>query len=154
TKQNDNDLTENLNTVHKQSVKINDVVKVKLMNETEERIINVTWFNDTQVNVTISGEPIELILGEEKKVSITNLDFYELSIKVEEITETNASLSWAVIYEPIISQNKGVNETEIQTPEYKKVSIVYSIGITIIIAIIIAIISVIYRKKENKKAKV
>ncbi|PIN92674.1 hypothetical protein COU56_04105, partial [Candidatus Pacearchaeota archaeon CG10_big_fil_rev_8_21_14_0_10_31_9] len=70
TKQNDNDLTENLNPVHKQSVKINDVVKVKLMNETEERIINVTWFNDTQVNVTISGEPIELILGEEKKVSI------------------------------------------------------------------------------------
>ena len=154
TKQNDNDLTENLNTVHKQSVKINDVVKVKLMNETEERIINVTWFNDTQVNVTISGEPIELILGEEKKVSITNLDFYELSIKVEEITETNASLSWAVIYEPIISQNKGVNETEIQTPEYKKVSIVYSIGITIIIAIVIAIISVIYRKKGNKKAKI
>ncbi len=139
-------------------------IKVKINNE--EHYIGLVGLTSTKATINISSntQQAEFSIGDEKKFDVNNDNFYDLSVKLNSITNNRASVSVKGLHEEISKQttttedNKGIAETIKQTSEQIAEQVSENISIiwwVIIIAISLAIIAVviIYFVKKNSTPK-
>jgi len=135
--------------------------------EVGEHTITVNKVEKSSVNITIRSEPINIVLHvhEEVKLNLTSPDYYDLYIKLEDISYGKANLTIKSIYEKIIKEEEKVkivayeNESEndnekneIETPGLDFSYIDYIKALVLAIGIIIyIIIKKIKRRFESKK---
>ncbi|MBM3232744.1 hypothetical protein FJZ18_01090 [Candidatus Pacearchaeota archaeon] len=87
-----------------QEVKKEDKIKFNIFDEKAvQHTLIVETVSDKYVNITIRSEPINFLLGagQSIKLNLTSPSFYNLYIKVENITNGKASLTVQTINEPI-----------------------------------------------------
>jgi hypothetical protein len=79
--------------------------------------ITLNKINTTSVTLTIASNPITLTLNlfEEKKINLSNKDYYDLYIKVISITSGKVKLLIKSIHEPILSSSSNISNQNILT---------------------------------------
>jgi C1A family cysteine protease len=84
-----------------------DSINFRLSN-TENHSVKVNSINTEIVNITIASNPIVLILsiGEERKINLTNPEYYDLYIKLENISSPKANITIKEINESILTIKK------------------------------------------------
>jgi subtilisin family serine protease len=135
--------------------KITFEIKTPLGNEKHSLVLNN--ITDSRINITISSNPINLILGvgQSAKLNLTSSDYYNLFIKLEGIRENKANLTVKVINEPIKITAEENNESiqQMETPQNtkKENNVIYYVLEALIIIIIIALIR--YLMKQPKRTR-
>mgnify|MGYP001208795353 FL=1 len=101
------------------NLKINDKLKFNVQNEEHGLIINKLSSNE--LTLTISSDPITLILkiGETKKVNLNNNEYYDLEVILNSIKNSRANISIESINEKIpvrniFNQGNEVNQSVIE----------------------------------------
>lgn len=121
---------------------------------------------NNSVNITIRSEPINLIMknGEEKKINLSSSEYYNLYIKIENLTKYNANITIRGIEElinPIMKYNNETNltdkgkEYEIfnNNPEKIEKNIWNLYVVLILIVIVLIFIRIIFIRLKKGKAK-
>ena len=118
--------------------------------------------NSRRVTINISSNPIQITLGigEERKVDVSNDDFYDIYLKLISILNNKANLTIKNIHEKILTSNvngtvKG-NETIINGEEVKKQGnllwTALGVGAGVIVLFSVGIfIYLLNKKKKDKK---
>jgi hypothetical protein len=143
--------------------------KIKFNLTDGEHTITLNKVDNNSVNLTVMSDPINmtLFIGQEAKINLTSIDYYDVYIKLLSIQNNKANLSVKIINESIIP-NVLSNETSFKNDtneerssgtsdkEYKDNSIMFIIGIIFIVAVVLIIVLILFRKfnsnqKKNKK---
>ncbi|HOW36905.1 MAG TPA: fibronectin type III domain-containing protein, partial [Candidatus Pacearchaeota archaeon] len=77
-------------------------IKLTLSNK-QKHALKINSVQDNKVNITVSSSPLNFILeaGQEKKINISNSDFYDLYIFLKKISDSKAVLAIQEINESI-----------------------------------------------------
>jgi C1A family cysteine protease/sorbitol-specific phosphotransferase system component IIBC len=132
---------------NQQRVSLNKGEEIRFrLSNLKNHSLNINNITNNSVNITISSEPVTFVLlvGEEKVLNITNKDYYDLYVKLENITEGKANLIIQEINEKIQEQIEEIEDDE-KTPR--------TIIIWIIVIIFLTGISYFMFNKKNKKDK-
>ena len=159
---------EQTSTGYTKSLSKNDKIKFTISNEiTEQHTITTNYVGKDYADLTIQSDPINFILyvGEDKKLNLTSLEYYNLYVKLNSIKNQKANLTIQTIHESIIQvpieiqENKtitgeSVGEEEIEQPKIPKIENFKTLVIIILI-IVVLVISIIKhkRKKKNESTK-
>lgn len=123
---------------------------------------------NNSVNITLRSEPISLIMqtSEEKKINLTSVEYYDLYIKIENVTKYNANITIRSIEElinphKIKYDNQTENETEdkgkiyhtFDEPEQKTENKQLFPFYAALILLLIIFFYFLLRKKNSKKEK-
>lgn len=115
--------------------------------------LTINNFNNESINLTIASDPINLtlFLGKEIKLNLTSPDYYDLYLKLENITYNKVNLTIQEINESIISEVKEEIEEEIDSEKNQN----YSITIICVLGILILLYFgyKFFKEKNNKKKK-
>jgi len=124
--------------------------------------LKINKVENNRVNITIRSNPINLILyvGEERKLNLSSSEYYDLYVKLNNITYFQANLTIKVINEKInitsqISnedkEDKEETQIEQENSDYAKV---YRYVLSIIFILIIIMVSfLLFRKLKTNNAK-
>lgn len=144
-------------------LKTNDKITFEIKTESgnEKHSVVLNNITDSRVNITISSNPINLILGvgQSVKLNLTSPEYYDLFVKLEGIRENRANLTIRSINEPIkIVVEEENNETPQKMPEdYGKEGNngywLYVIQFLIVFAIIFIVLRYLVRGKNKKHKK-
>jgi hypothetical protein len=93
--------------------------KVSFVSGAQNHSLQLNKIINNSVNITIRSEPIILIMqtGDEKKINLTSTEYYDLYIKIENVTRYNANITIKSIEELInphrlIKYDNQTNETD------------------------------------------
>lgn len=141
--------------------KKNDKANFVLFDANSDRhTLTVDDIENDSVKITITSEPIHLILGigQSAKINLTSSDFYDLFVKLESINSGKAKITIQSIRDPILTEirtnevNKtGAGDRIIKIFQGVKLSVV--IGIVIFIIVLAGIVFFIVEKHEEKVIK-
>jgi hypothetical protein len=155
------------------NLKIREKIIFKILNESHTLTINS--IEEKRVNLIIQSEPIDLTLytNIEKKINLTNKDYYDVNLKVNEIENKFVNLTIKSIYEPIKenlndsgnkindSTNNQINDSENIVFEikdndknYSSKTVLVIIFISLFILILFIFIIIYLLKKLNKNRQV
>jgi hypothetical protein len=100
-------------------VKINEKLQVKINDE--EHSISVTSLTASTATIKVESTPQQAVLaiGDEKKFEVTGDNYYDIYVKLNNITSSKASITIKKISELIPSVSPVTNETETK-PEAEK----------------------------------
>ena len=123
--------------------------------------MGVKEIKENSVIIEIASEPIliELNIGEDAKVNVNKDNYYDVYVKLNNITNSKANLILNYIHEEIPEENKGsvetsgkiIDEEEIfEEAEKNKLWLGISIGVLIVFVVVFI---VQYLKKNKKKKK-
>ena len=118
------------------------------------------------VNLTLRSTPIRIVLGigQSIKLNLTSSEYYDLYIKLEDITNNKAKLTIQTIYETILTESsgkdkneekRGTSETPVSNVDYssfKKMWQTYS-GVYIAVILGVIIVGYILLKSFKKSIK-
>ncbi|MDO8517600.1 MAG: S8 family serine peptidase [Nanoarchaeota archaeon] len=144
-----------------------DKIKFEIFDiKSEQHILTLNSIGENFANITIQSTPINIILGigQSAKFNLTSPDFYDLYVKLENISKTKANITIQTIHDPIIKQiviqeqNKTLeqnitNEQKIEQPQViskKEISIIL---ITIILLASIIVFYFLKTKQKQEKIK-
>jgi hypothetical protein len=114
---------------------------------------------DNSVNVTISSDPINLLLnvGEEKKINLTNSEYYDLTIRLEGINNVTkkANIALKSIYEEInptsnksiVTKSQNNLKTESPIADSQKDNSRYYICAVVLVFVMLLIVAIKRKKK-------
>ncbi len=69
--------------------------KVSFVSRGQNHSLQLNKIMNNSINVTLRSEPINLVMqsGEEKKINLSSIEYYDLYIKVENVTKYNANIT-------------------------------------------------------------
>ena len=143
--------------------------KIVFKSNEENHTLIVKKIFSNGVNITIQSDPISLflIVGEERKINLTQAEYYELYVKLESVTFNKVNLTIRTINEPIIrSVYKAFDENEtgtsgnysdegagnLETGYDKYKYLLYLLGVAVVIAAV-SFVSFMIKRREGKKTK-
>ena len=135
-----------------QSLAANDKIKFSIENETHEvKVANVT---SDKVLINVSSKTIQatLLIKEEKRFDLTNDNYYDLLVKMNNITENKANLTIKSIYEEVPiekKEEKAIGEAEKIKEEKEKEEINLKYYIIVGIAVIILVLYICYKRSKK-----
>ncbi len=147
-------LTREFSVKHRAKIKINN----------EIHYVGVVNLTETTATINVTSEPQQAVLsiGEEKKFELTNDTYYDISVKLNSISDNKANLTIIGIHEEIPEEEKApvtgeeIKEGEEEKKEEKEViiekgkNLVWIVTIVVIaLLIIIAVAFLIYKKKKH-----
>jgi hypothetical protein len=101
------------------SKKYNIGERVSFVSRGQNHSLQLNKIINNSVNITFRSEPVNLIIqnGEEKKINLTSAEYYDLYIKIENVTKYNANITLRSIEElinpyKIIKYDNETNETD------------------------------------------
>ncbi|MCX8158740.1 MAG: hypothetical protein N3D20_00370 [Candidatus Pacearchaeota archaeon] len=139
-------------------------VRIKIGSETHYVGVIKVSSNKVIINVSSTPQQAELSIGEEKKFEVTNDNYYDISVRLNNIiNKTKANLTVLYLHETIIKNitqtetNKTTNITKINETikteekiEKTKISMKTKIILTIILIIIIGAVIFYYREEISE----
>lgn len=149
-----------------------DSIKFEVTGTTAKHSLTVKALTTKSATLTIQSDPFEvnISVGEEKEINLDNDSYYDLSIKLNNITSNKANLTIKTIHKLIVGKTSSTTTTqageenmssstvESETPQtakdYTKIIIISVIVLILIILIILAgifIIKIISRKNRLKE---
>ena len=80
----------------------------------EQHELTLDYVGSNFVNLTLRSTPIRIVLGigQSIKLNLTSSEYYDLYIKLEDITNNKAKLTIQTIYETILTENSGKDKNE------------------------------------------
>ena len=148
----------------KQGYTIERAVKerVKITIGKEDHYIGVTALTATTATINVSSTPQQatFLVGEEKKFDVTNDSYYDLSVKLNSIANSKASLTIKSIYEkigvvkePVEEKTPGevIKETVKEIAEKVSSSKIAIASIIVIVIVVIALIIWLLAFRKKKK---
>lgn len=87
--------------------------KIKFTNQNQEHTLTMTSVRTTYAGITIQSDPVylNLSIGESAKVNTTSPDYYDLIVKLEDISSLRANITLKSTYEIIPSSNPKLEAT-------------------------------------------
>lgn len=154
--QNDKEFSE-IKTIEKE-LKIKERIRIKINNE--EHHVGVKEIKENSAIIEIASEPIliELNIGEDAKVNVNKDNYYDVYVKLNNITNSKANLIINYLHEEIPEENKGsvetsgkiIDEEEIFEEAEKKNKLWLGISIGVLIVFVVGLV---VKWKKNKKKK-
>lgn len=159
---------EQTSTGYTKTLAKNDKIKFTISNEiTQQHTITTNFVGIDYVDLTVQSDPINFILyiGEEKKLNLTSLEYYNLYIKLNSIKNKRANLTIQTIHEQIfkVPEEMKIPGNKTSDKEFFEEEIFPKIGElnyfrNLVITILIIVIFVLYiienrLKKKHKKVK-
>jgi hypothetical protein len=117
----------------------------------ENHTIKLNDIINNKAIITVSSEPVTFTLGlnETKKINLNNDSYYDLSIFLKNISNSNANLIIKTIYEQISAGQTAVLPSEAS----KKIGNIVSYGIAGIILILIIAYFIFWKKRIKRKKR-
>jgi len=129
--------------------------------------VQILSFTSTTATINLSSTPQQatLSINEEKKFEVTNDNYYDIYVKLNSIINNKANLTIKSIYEKVPEEEQGKDEKEIATQEQKPQeaetpptirndTIIWVIGVVVLIIILIVALSIVYKIREKNKNKI
>jgi hypothetical protein len=141
------------------SKKFNSGEKVNIKINNQNHSLQLNKILNNSVNLTIRSEPIVIImsLGEERRVNLTSVEYYDLYIKVDNNTKNSAGITLKEINElisPIVNNTSKGKRYDISenntTPEEPNNILVYS-GIAV--ALVIGLLLLLFLTRDKNPSK-
>jgi len=130
----------------------NDIVQFSIANtegNSEQHTLTINSVGTNSATITIASTPVTITLntGESKKLDLTNDDFYDLSVKLEEIYDGKAKITIKSIHEEIPEEPEG-GQTPITGGVIGFAKSGKGIALIFVVLIIIVGSFIIFRKKK------
>lgn len=138
-------------------------VRVKVNNEVHE--VGVVALTAASVTINVSSTPQQatLSIGETKKFDVTSDGFYDLAVKLRDITNTKANLEIAAITEKVpaaapaaqqeaaATGGAGQQESKRATPQESKKKSSVKGGVLLVLILVIIVAVIVYKVMLSKK---
>lgn len=133
---------------------------IKFSLENQNHTLSVNNVSSNFVNITLSSEPINfaLLVGQEKKINLTNSEYYDLIVKLNSITYGQANITLEKINEPIVKTS--LNSSSLYNVSNGSPKITFEaknknnyIGVLTIVIILFLIVILKFKKRKDKRYK-
>lgn len=144
------------------SKKLNSGEKVNIIINNQNHSLQLNKILNNSVNLTIRSEPIVIIisLGEERKINLTSINYYDLYIKVENVTKNSAGITLKEINESIYpagnnaSRGKRYDISQNDTTPKESNNVLVYVGIALVAGILLFWFLMKNRMPPKKRTRV